>query len=148
MDCINKNEIQNIYKKKCNYVYQNIKLYINFIMACEGVSSFKGFKEACKHEKGTSTVYFLLWNKQLVSFIYKLFICYIFIKYYYILYSLMFFFCSAWIEESHIKPYQEYKDTLVKSSKSGAFKDAVEAIEDFIAKGEVSSKFIYLYLII
>ncbi|KAL6437785.1 hypothetical protein ACFW04_004263 [Cataglyphis niger] len=43
----------------------------------------------------------------------------------------------AWIEESHIKPYQEYKDTLVKSSKSGAFKDAVEAIEDFIAKGEV-----------
>jgi len=26
----------------------------------------------------------------------------------------------------------------VKSSKSGAFKDAVEAIEEFIAKGEVS----------
>ncbi|KAL0111596.1 hypothetical protein PUN28_013058 [Cardiocondyla obscurior] len=43
----------------------------------------------------------------------------------------------AWIEESHIKPYQEYKDTLVKSSKTGAFKDAVEAIEEFIAKGEV-----------
>ncbi|XP_072757553.1 cytokine-like nuclear factor N-PAC [Anoplolepis gracilipes] len=43
----------------------------------------------------------------------------------------------AWIEESHIKPYQEFKDTLVKSSKSGAFKDAVEAIEEFIAKGEV-----------
>lgn len=43
----------------------------------------------------------------------------------------------AWIEESHIKPYQKYKDTLVKSSKSGAFKDAVEAIEEFIAKGEV-----------
>ncbi|EFN85056.1 Nuclear protein NP60-like protein [Harpegnathos saltator] len=43
----------------------------------------------------------------------------------------------AWIEESHIKPYQEFKDTLVKSSKSNAFKDAVEAIEEFIAKGEV-----------
>ncbi|XP_011684560.1 PREDICTED: putative oxidoreductase GLYR1 homolog [Wasmannia auropunctata] len=43
----------------------------------------------------------------------------------------------AWIEESHIKPYQEYKETLVRSSKSGAFRDAVEAIEDFIAKGEV-----------
>ncbi|XP_076237585.1 nucleosome-destabilizing factor [Calliopsis andreniformis] len=43
----------------------------------------------------------------------------------------------AWIEESNIKPYQEYKDTLVKSSKSGAFKDAVEAIEEFIANGEV-----------
>ncbi|XP_076394047.1 nucleosome-destabilizing factor isoform X2 [Megachile rotundata] len=43
----------------------------------------------------------------------------------------------AWIEESNIKPYLEYKDTLVKSSKSGAFKDAVEAIEEFIANGEV-----------
>ncbi|XP_066592547.1 cytokine-like nuclear factor N-PAC [Prorops nasuta] len=43
----------------------------------------------------------------------------------------------AWIEESNIKPYQEYKETLIRSSKSGAFKDAVEAIEDFIAKGEV-----------
>ncbi|KAF7400655.1 hypothetical protein HZH66_005839 [Vespula vulgaris] len=43
----------------------------------------------------------------------------------------------AWIEESNIKPYQQYKDTLVKSSKSIAFKDAVEAIEEFIAKGEV-----------
>lgn len=53
-------------------------------------------------------------------------------------------FRSAWIEESHIKPYQEYKDTLVKSSKSGAFKDAVEAIEDFIAKGEVSKIFMSL----
>lgn len=45
---------------------------------------------------------------------------------------------SAWIEESNIKPYLEYKDTLIKSSKSGAFKDAVEAIEEFIANGEVS----------
>lgn len=36
----------------------------------------------------------------------------------------------------------------MKSSKSGAFKDAVEAIEEFIAKGEVSSKFMYLCLII
>ncbi|XP_053973823.1 cytokine-like nuclear factor N-PAC [Hylaeus anthracinus] len=43
----------------------------------------------------------------------------------------------AWIEESNLKPYLEYKDTLVKSSKSGAFKDAVEAIEEFIANGEV-----------
>ncbi|KAK9296060.1 hypothetical protein QLX08_009828 [Tetragonisca angustula] len=43
----------------------------------------------------------------------------------------------AWIEESNIKPYLEYKDTLVKSSKSAAFKDAVEAIEEFIANGEV-----------
>ncbi|XP_015432772.1 PREDICTED: putative oxidoreductase GLYR1 homolog isoform X3 [Dufourea novaeangliae] len=43
----------------------------------------------------------------------------------------------AWIEESNIKPYLKYKDTLVKSSKSGAFKDAVEAIEEFIANGEV-----------
>ncbi|XP_031839921.1 nucleosome-destabilizing factor isoform X2 [Nomia melanderi] len=46
----------------------------------------------------------------------------------------------AWIEESNIKPYLEYKDTLVKSSKSGAFKDAVEAIEEFIANGEETPK--------
>lgn len=57
-------------------------------------------------------------------------------------------FCSAWIEETHIKPYQEFKETLVKSSKSNAFKDAVEAIEEFIAKGEVSFTHLYLYLII
>ncbi|XP_034934462.1 putative oxidoreductase GLYR1 homolog [Chelonus insularis] len=43
----------------------------------------------------------------------------------------------AWIEESHIKPYHEYKDTLVKSSKTGQFKEAVEAIEEYIANGEV-----------
>ncbi|XP_046747700.1 putative oxidoreductase GLYR1 homolog [Diprion similis] len=43
----------------------------------------------------------------------------------------------AWIEEANIKPYHEYKETLIKSNKSGAFKDAVEAIEEFIAKGEV-----------
>ncbi|XP_076282837.1 nucleosome-destabilizing factor isoform X1 [Lasioglossum baleicum] len=43
----------------------------------------------------------------------------------------------AWIEESNIKPYLEYKETLIKSSKAGAFKDAVEAIEEFIANGEV-----------
>ncbi|KAG7198418.1 hypothetical protein KM043_005806 [Ampulex compressa] len=43
----------------------------------------------------------------------------------------------AWIEESNIKPYHKFKDTLIKSNKSGAFKDAVEAIEEFIAKGEV-----------
>ncbi|XP_015432763.1 PREDICTED: putative oxidoreductase GLYR1 homolog isoform X2 [Dufourea novaeangliae] len=46
----------------------------------------------------------------------------------------------AWIEESNIKPYLKYKDTLVKSSKSGAFKDAVEAIEEFIANGEETPK--------
>lgn len=57
-------------------------------------------------------------------------------------------FCSAWIEESHIKPYQEFKDTLVKSSKSNAFKDAVEAIEEFIAKGEVSTSISDIFLCI
>ncbi|XP_076282838.1 nucleosome-destabilizing factor isoform X2 [Lasioglossum baleicum] len=46
----------------------------------------------------------------------------------------------AWIEESNIKPYLEYKETLIKSSKAGAFKDAVEAIEEFIANGEETPK--------
>ncbi|KAK0167506.1 hypothetical protein PV327_004896 [Microctonus hyperodae] len=43
----------------------------------------------------------------------------------------------AWIEESNIKLYHENKDTLVKSCKTSGFKDAVEAIEEFIAKGEI-----------
>ncbi|XP_069676975.1 cytokine-like nuclear factor N-PAC isoform X2 [Periplaneta americana] len=38
----------------------------------------------------------------------------------------------AWIEESQIKPYFEFKEQLIKSNKSGAFRDALEAIEDFI----------------
>ncbi|XP_051175503.1 cytokine-like nuclear factor N-PAC [Leptopilina boulardi] len=52
----------------------------------------------------------------------------------------IFFFGSnnyAWIEEANIKPYHEFKETLVKSSKTSGFKDAVGAIEDFIAKGEI-----------
>lgn len=44
---------------------------------------------------------------------------------------------SAWIEETSLKPYQEFKEKLVKSSKSTTFKDAVEAIEEYITKGEV-----------
>ncbi|XP_074110544.1 nucleosome-destabilizing factor [Cotesia typhae] len=43
----------------------------------------------------------------------------------------------AWIEETNIQPYHDFKDKLIKSSKTGAFKDAVEAIEEFIAKGEI-----------
>ena len=47
---------------------------------------------------------------------------------------------SAWIEESQIKPYFEFKDQLIKSNKSGAFKDALEAIEDYIkSNGDVST---------
>lgn len=46
---------------------------------------------------------------------------------------------SAWIEENNIKPYFQFKDQLVKSNKSAAFKEAITAIEDYIKnKGEVS----------
>ncbi|XP_066999314.2 cytokine-like nuclear factor N-PAC isoform X2 [Anabrus simplex] len=38
----------------------------------------------------------------------------------------------AWIEESNIKPYFEFRDQLIKSNKSGAFKDALAAIEEYI----------------
>ncbi|KAK7872566.1 hypothetical protein R5R35_013794 [Gryllus longicercus] len=38
----------------------------------------------------------------------------------------------AWIEEANIKPYFEYRERLVKSNKSGAFKDALDAIEEYI----------------
>ncbi|XP_054259764.1 cytokine-like nuclear factor N-PAC [Macrosteles quadrilineatus] len=35
----------------------------------------------------------------------------------------------GWIEESNLKPYEQYKEALIRANKSNAFKDAVEAIE-------------------
>nr|CAD7400299.1 unnamed protein product [Timema cristinae] len=49
---------------------------------------------------------------------------------------------SAWIEEVNIKPYGEFKEQLIKSSKSGAFKEAVESIEDYIKNGDNPSKIV------
>ncbi|XP_045530005.1 putative oxidoreductase GLYR1 homolog isoform X2 [Pieris brassicae] len=42
----------------------------------------------------------------------------------------------AWIEEHNIKPYQEHKEQLMKSSKSAAFKEACNQIEDYIVHPE------------
>lgn len=47
-------------------------------------------------------------------------------------------FVSAWIEEPNIKPYQEFKDQLIKSCKTAAFKDAISQIEEYIVNPEVS----------
>lgn len=47
----------------------------------------------------------------------------------------IFFFGSnnyAWIEVSNIKPYLLFKETLSKASKSAAFKEACEKIEEFM----------------
>lgn len=49
-------------------------------MTCKGVSPFEGLEEAREYQKGTSTVYLLLWDKQLVSSIYRSFI--LFMKHY------------------------------------------------------------------
>lgn len=38
----------------------------------------------------------------------------------------------AWIEDVNIKPYLEYRDDLIKTSKSSNFRDAVEHIEAYI----------------
>jgi hypothetical protein len=63
-----------------------------------------------------------------------------------ILYQNNYIYFSAWIEESQIKPYFEFKDQLIKSNKSGAFKDALQAIEDFIkSSGDVSTYFTFLF---
>lgn len=51
----------------------------------------------------------------------------------------IFFFGSnnyAWIEETQIKPYHEFKEKLLSSCKSAGFKEAVQQIEDFIANPE------------
>ncbi|PZC80342.1 hypothetical protein B5X24_HaOG214859 [Helicoverpa armigera] len=42
----------------------------------------------------------------------------------------------AWIEDNNIKPYQEYKEQLIKSCKTAAFKEAVNQIEEFIVNPE------------
>ncbi|XP_053694041.1 cytokine-like nuclear factor N-PAC isoform X2 [Sabethes cyaneus] len=47
----------------------------------------------------------------------------------------IFFFGSnnyAWIEETQIKPYQEFKEKLLMSCKSAGFKEAVQQIEEYI----------------
>ncbi|XP_064481986.1 cytokine-like nuclear factor N-PAC isoform X2 [Ornithodoros turicata] len=38
----------------------------------------------------------------------------------------------AWIQEDQIKPYEGSKDQFSKSSKTASFKEAVEAIEDYV----------------
>lgn len=50
-------------------------------------------------------------------------------------------FFSAWIEENNIKNYLEYKDQLIKSSKTAAFKEAVQKIEEYISDPIVSRIF-------
>lgn len=51
----------------------------------------------------------------------------------------MFIANSAWIEDNNIKPYQEYKEQLIKSCKTAAFKEAVNQIEEFIVNPEVGT---------
>ncbi|KAI8441169.1 hypothetical protein MSG28_009407 [Choristoneura fumiferana] len=43
---------------------------------------------------------------------------------------------SAWIEDNNIKPYQEFKEQLIKSCKTAAFKEAVNQIEEYIVNPE------------
>ncbi|XP_046666596.1 putative oxidoreductase GLYR1 homolog [Homalodisca vitripennis] len=46
----------------------------------------------------------------------------------------------GWIEENNLKPYEQYKEALIRANKSGAFKDAVEAIEKCAQnKGDATS---------
>lgn len=44
--------------------------------------------------------------------------------------------CSAWLEDSSLRLYEENKKDLLKSSKTAAFREAVEAIENYIANKE------------
>lgn len=57
----------------------------------------------------------------------------------------IFFFGSnnyAWIEETQIKPYHEFKEKLLSSCKSAGFKEAVQQIEDYIVN---PTKFEHLF---
>lgn len=53
---------------------------------------------------------------------------------------------SAWIEDKYIKNYAEYKEELVKSSKSAAFKEAVQKIDEFISDPIVSLFFFVAFI--
>lgn len=50
----------------------------------------------------------------------------------------IYIYFSAWIEENNIKNYLEFKDQLIKSSKTAAFKEAVQKIEEYISDPVVS----------
>lgn len=52
------------------------------------------------------------------------------------------FILSAWIEETQIKPYHEFKEKLYSSCKSAGFKEAIQQIEEFVATPE---KFEHLF---
>lgn len=43
---------------------------------------------------------------------------------------------SAWLEPNVVKPYEECKETYSKANKSAPFREAIEAIEEFIKTGE------------
>lgn len=43
---------------------------------------------------------------------------------------------SAWLEEGSLRPYEANKETLGKMSKTAAFREAVEAIENYIKNKE------------
>ncbi|XP_031340388.1 putative oxidoreductase GLYR1 homolog [Photinus pyralis] len=47
----------------------------------------------------------------------------------------------AWIEESNIMPYLEFKEKLVNSCKSASFKEAVAEIEEFLERIEADPTF-------
>lgn len=47
------------------------------------------------------------------------------------------FYFSAWIETANVKPFFLYKDRLITQNKTGPFKEAVEAIEKYIAENEI-----------
>jgi len=44
----------------------------------------------------------------------------------------------AWIEETNMKPYEEYKETLTKDKKSKAMAQAIEQVEQYILNGDLN----------
>ncbi|XP_017778547.1 PREDICTED: putative oxidoreductase GLYR1 homolog [Nicrophorus vespilloides] len=47
----------------------------------------------------------------------------------------------AWIDDANIKPYEQYKEKLINSSKSTAFKEAVSDIERYMVMKEENPKY-------
>lgn len=55
------------------------------------------------------------------------------------------FFCSGWVEEPSIKPYDDYKDKYATKCNTAAFAKAMKKIEEYIVKKGVNLHFIILF---
>lgn len=62
--------------------------------------------------------------------------------------------CSAWVEETKLKPYVEHRDSIVKNIKKKALIEAVKRMDEYLRDPEViatqhmpSYEFLFFYFL-